>query len=64
GTSFNFDFVLIYKALKDYDKVFYYLEKALEERSGGILFIGKHPDWKDIQADPRFKILMKKVGLS
>ncbi|MGE5795476.1 MAG: tetratricopeptide repeat protein, partial [Ignavibacteria bacterium] len=64
GTSFNFDFVLIYKALKDYDKVFYYLEQALEERSGGILFIGKHPDWKDIQADPRFKILMKKVGLS
>jgi tetratricopeptide (TPR) repeat protein len=64
GTSFNFDFVMIYKALKDYDKVFHYLEKAFEERSGGILFIGKHPDWKDVQADPRFKILMKKVGLS
>jgi TolB-like protein/Tfp pilus assembly protein PilF len=64
GTSFNFDFIVIYKALKDYDKVFYYLEKALEERSGGILFIGKHPDWKDIKADPRFKILMKKVGLN
>lgn len=63
GTSFNFDYVMIYKALKDYDKVFYYLGKALEERSGGILFIGKHPDWRDVQADPRFKELMKKVGL-
>jgi adenylate cyclase len=63
GTSFNFDYVMIYKALKDYDKVFYYLEKAFEEKSGGILFIGKHPDWKDVQADPRFKELMKRVGL-
>lgn len=64
GVSFTFDYILIYKALKDYDKVFYYLEKAFEERNGGILFIGKHPDWKDVQADPRFKALMKKVGLN
>ena len=64
GTSFNFDFIMIYKALKDYDKVFYYLEKAFEEKNGGILFIGKHPDWRDVQADPRFKNLMKRVGLS
>jgi adenylate cyclase len=63
GVSFNFDYIMIYKALKDYDKVFYYLEKALEERNGGILFIGKHPGWKDVQADPRFKNFMKKVGL-
>jgi adenylate cyclase len=64
GFSFNFDYIMIYKALKDYDKVFYYLEKALEEKNGGILFIGKHPAWRDVQADPRFKDLMKKVGLS
>lgn len=63
GISFNFDFIMIYKALKDYDKVFYYLEKAFEERNGGILFIGKHPAWRDVQADPRFKELMKRVGL-
>jgi hypothetical protein len=63
-TSYSFDFVMIYKALKDYDKVFYYLEKAFEERSGGILFIGKHPAWRDVQADPRFKNIMKKVGLT
>ena len=63
GVSFTFDYVIIYKALKDYDKVFYYLEKAFEGRNGGILFIGKHPAWRDIQTDPRFKSLMKKVGL-
>ncbi len=61
--SFTFDYVIIYKALKDYDKVFYYLEKAFEERNGGILFIGKHPAWRDVQTDPRFKNLMRKVGL-
>ncbi len=64
GVSFTFDYIMIYKALKDYNKVFYYLDKALEEKNGGILFIGKHPDWRDVQADPRFKILMKKVGLA
>jgi adenylate cyclase len=64
GVSFTFDYVMIYKGLKDYDKVFYYLEKAFEERNGGILFIGKHPAWKDVQTDPRFKTLMQKVGLS
>jgi hypothetical protein len=63
GVSFTFDYIIIYKALKDYDKVFFYLEKAFEERSGGILFIGKHPMWRDVQADPRFVNLMKKVGL-
>ena len=61
--SFTFDYVIIYKALKDYDKVFFYLEKAFEERNGGILFIGKHPAWRDVQTDPRFKNLMRKVGL-
>ena len=54
---------MIYKGLKDYDKVFYYLGKAMEERNGGILFIGKHPGWKDIRSDIRFEAMMKKVGL-
>jgi len=64
GVSFNFDYIMIYKALKDYDKVFYYLEKAFNEKNGGILFIGKHPAWRDVQSDPRFKDLMQKVGLN
>ena len=61
--SLNFDYAIIYKGLKDYDKVFYYLEKAMEEKNGGILFIGSHPGWKDIQPDPRFNDIMKKIGL-
>ncbi len=59
----NLDYALIYKGLKDYDKVFYYLEKAAEERNGGILFIGKNPGWKDVHSDPRFKELIRRTGL-
>ena len=59
----NLDYALVYKGLKDYDKVFYYLERAAEERNGGILFIGKNPGWKDIHSDSRFKAIMKRVGL-
>ena len=60
----NLDYALVYKGLKDYDKVFHYLEKAAEERNGGIIFIGKNPGWKDVYSDPRFKILMKRTGLN
>ncbi len=62
--SVNFDYALVYKGLGDYDKVFYYLERAMEERNGGILFIGKHPGWKDLRTDKRFEAIMKKIGLS
>ncbi len=60
----NLDYALVYKGLKDYDKVFYYLEKAMQEKNGGILFIGKNPGWKDIHSDPRFKDILKRIGLN
>ena len=60
----DIDYALIYRGLKDYDKVFYYLERALEDKNATMLFIWKHPGWKDIHPDPRFKALMKKIGFN
>ena len=60
--SLNFDFAVVYMGLKNYDKVFEYLDLAYEERSGGLIFL-RCIYWKQIYDDPRFHTLMKKMGL-
>jgi hypothetical protein len=60
--SFHLDFSVIYSGLDDFDKVFYHLNKAYEERFGGLIFIsGRH--WQDIKGDKRYHELLKKMGL-
>ena len=62
GISCDIPFAIIYSGLRNYDKVFYYLEKAYNERQGGLIFI-KNQSCKAVQKDPRFKTLMDKMGL-
>lgn len=60
--SYNFDYAIIYLGLKNYDKVFYYLEKAYNEKIGGLVFIrGRY--WKDIHDDKRYTDLIRRMGL-
>lgn len=60
-TSLNMDIAVVYAGLKNLDKVFEYLNKAYEERSGGILFI-RSPNWDLIHDDPRYHELVEKLG--
>jgi len=60
-TSLNIDIAVVYAGIGDIDKVFEYLNKAYEERSGGILFI-RNPNWDVIHNDPRYHDLVKKMG--
>ena len=55
------DFAIIYVGLKDYDKVFYYLERADVDRFG-FMFLKSHPIFKEVRKDTRFKKWMKKAG--
>ncbi len=59
----NTNFAILYAGLNDIDKVFFYLEKAIEERIGDCLFLKVHPGWKFLRSDPRFISLIKKAGL-
>ena len=60
--SFLFDYAIINMGLKNYDKVFDYLNRAYDEKIGGLIFIrGRY--WKEIQDDPRFKELLIKMNL-
>lgn len=62
-TFFSFDYALIYAGLKEYDKMFEYLDKSVEERLTSALFLANHPEWKHLHDDERFKKLLLKIGL-
>ena len=59
--NLNMDYAVIYTGLKDFDKVFYYLEKSLDE--GNVAFFFKvHPFAEDLRKDHRFQEYLKKIG--
>ncbi len=62
NVSFSFDYAIINLGLKNYDKVFEYLNKAYDEKIGGLIFI-RGRQWKEIQDDERFKVIIRKMGL-
>jgi tetratricopeptide (TPR) repeat protein len=54
----------VYIGLGDFDKAFEYLNKSSEEPNSGSILLLKVAPWLDpLRSDPRFKELLKKVGL-
>lgn len=54
---------LIYAGLGDKDQAFAWLEKAYEERSFQMQWLGVEPRWDNLRSDPRFADLLRRVGL-
>jgi serine/threonine protein kinase/Tfp pilus assembly protein PilF len=55
---------MVYLGFEERDQVFKYLEKAYQERHMRLLDFNKDPFIRDImQSDPRYKNLLKKMGL-
>ena len=59
--NLNFDFLVIYLALNDFDKVFYYMGKSLDEGNAAF-FLSTHPFFDNIRNDPRFNELLVRAG--
>ena len=59
--NLNFDFLVIYLALNDLDKVFYYMGKSLDEGNAAF-FLSTHPFLDNIRNDPRFNELLVRAG--
>jgi TolB-like protein/Tfp pilus assembly protein PilF len=57
----NWSYTLIYMALDEIDKMFYYLEKSLNEKTATLLFIRADPLFKKFRKDPRFIDLIDKT---
>ncbi|MCF8396340.1 MAG: tetratricopeptide repeat protein, partial [Melioribacteraceae bacterium] len=60
--SLEMDYAVIYAGIGDLDKVFEYIEKAYEARSGALLFITSRY-WSDIMNDPRYFKMLEKMNL-
>ena len=53
----------VYVALGDKDQAFAWLEKDFQARSGRLPQIAHFPMWENLRDDPRFKDLLRRMGL-
>ena len=53
----------LYVALNNADTAFAYLEKAIEERSGGVVWLNVDPNLDPLRADPRFALLLRRISV-
>lgn len=54
---------LVYIGMGDIEQGFEGLEKAIKERSSFMVFLGVDPRLDQIRSDPRFGLLLRRVGL-
>jgi hypothetical protein len=45
------------------EEAFRWLDVAVEERATGLMFLRVHPRIDSIRQDPRYRSLLRKVGL-
>jgi serine/threonine-protein kinase len=50
-------------ALGDHDRAIDWMEKAYEERRGWMAYLNVHPVVDPLRNEPRFNILVRKMGL-
>ena len=52
-----------YSSLGNKDRAFAWLDKAVEQRDWCIPFLRRDNVWNPLRSDPRFKSLLRRVGL-
>ncbi len=57
------DVAVVYAALGEMDRAFEWLEKAYDQRAYALVWIKVSPLLDPLRSDPRFKDLMRRVGL-
>jgi len=58
-----YDIAMIHVGLQEMDTAFHFLEKAFEERSVWLGYLGLEPQWDPLRTDPRFNNLLRRVNL-
>ena len=59
-----YDIATIYVGLGDSADAMQWLERAYQERSDGLVYLGVDPRWDGMRSDPRFAHLVRRVGLA
>lgn len=60
----SFGLALICVGLGDDNRAFEYFDKAVQEHSDTLVYLNVEPRFDRIRSDPRFKMIMTRVGLS
>jgi TolB-like protein/Flp pilus assembly protein TadD len=58
-----YDIAVIYMGLDDQNRAVEWLTKAYEEHSGFLLFVTSDPRFRPLRQDPRFRDLLRRMGL-
>lgn len=58
-----YDIAMIYVALADKEQAFVWLERAMEDRSTPINFLAQDPALDALHSDPRFALLVQRMGI-
>ena len=52
-----------YASLGNKDRAFAWLDKAIEQRNWMIIYLKRDNVWDPLRSDPRFKDLLRRMGL-
>jgi len=63
GNGMAFQIAYFYVARRDFDRTFYWLERAYKQRDGGLSDLKIDPHFRGLKTDPRYKAMLRKVGL-
>jgi eukaryotic-like serine/threonine-protein kinase len=58
-----YSIALVYVGLGEKDQAFHWLDKAYDEHSVRLINIAVHPRLAELRSDPRFAVLVKRIGL-
>jgi TolB-like protein len=56
-------FAILYAGLGNLDRAFTYLEQAIEEHNDQVCFMGVDHRFDEMRGDPRFDVLLARIGL-
>lgn len=59
-----FDIAVVYMALGDHSQALAWLERAYADQSEMLLFLDFYPPWANLQSEPRFQDLVRRVRAS
>ena len=57
-------FIIPYLSAGDYDEAFVQMDRAYDEQSNILQFLKVHPVFDPVRNDPRFAVLLRRVGLN
>ncbi len=59
----SYDIAVFYAAIGDRKQTLDWLDKAIEERAGLLVYLRVDPIWDSVRDDPRFEKIVKQVGI-